>query len=299
VKLLAHPRVLIIDDDVSLLGLLEALLTQAGCEVETIAGAEGFTPELMSLGRPSLVLLNPMLKGLGGGILRSVVGEFRRTSRRPVVVFGDLPAEVLQKKAQELGADACIPINQLLEDPSALVTTPAPPEPSRESQVDGMSANAILELELEPLRGAGAEVKPAPRPAKDPSRAAFGAQILAAIAEELDDVEIVEGIEHFDAALDVTGDANLCATSDGKIIGVFVPCATSPSVGASVDLTVYVPWGGSFTVVATVDWVRIRPTFGRRNPAGFAARFPALDAQQKAMLLRFVQIRTPFRDAQP
>lgn len=301
---LAKGRILIVDDDAALLGLLQTLLEEAGCSVETIHGAHGFTPQLMALARPALVLLNPVLQGLNQAILGSVVREFRKLSRAPVVLFADLTQEALARQAAELGADGYVPVRTLLRDPALqLLGKPQPaqaapaPKARAEKPVTELEAEEILELELAPLEAPAQPRTQPPRPPAPPKPAgkpsAMAAHLVSAIEEEVAGIDVVEGVEHFDVSLDVMSDANLYTNGVGEVAGVFVPSAVPPDDGATVDLTVKFPWGGELVCEGKVEWSRSVSALGRRNKGGFGARFPQLSSEQQAMLQRFVRLRVP------
>ncbi len=307
---LAKGRILIIDDDAALLGLLQTLLEEAGCAVETIHGAHGFTPQLMALSRPALVLLNPTLAGMGEKILKAVVRDFRKASRAPVVLFADLSAEALSDHALALGADGYVPIRTLLLDPASQLlggaeAPPPPPPPAREPRpkVNELAADDILGLDLGPLeptpQAFQRPVRPPPVQTGSARPSALATHLVNAIAEEVSDIEIVEGMEHFVAALDVMSDANLYTSGPGPVAGVFVPSAVPPDEGTRVDLTVRFPWGGELACEAVVEWTRSVSYLGRRNKGGFGARFDNLAPEARALCDRFARLRAPIQAPPP
>jgi hypothetical protein len=306
---LAKGRILIIDSDVVLLGLLQTLLEEAGCTVETISGVMGFTPELMALSRPTLVLLNPTVEGFSPELIKAVVRYFRRLSLAPLVLLADLPMHTLAAQAKELGVDGSIPIRTLLSDPlGALVRrpvapTPSAPPPARPThaprKVMELEVDDILGLDLAPLQRPPAAPPPA-APSAPGGQGSRGAELLSAIEEEISTIDVVEGMEHYDVVLDVMGDANLYINGSGVVTGVFVPSAMPPAEGVAVDLSLAFPWGAELSCEGTVEWTRsVSATLGRRSRGGFGVRFPTLSPEQIALLQRFLKLRVPMQVLPP
>jgi len=304
VSKLSKGRILIVDDDPALLGLLQTLLEEAGCAVETIEGANGFTPQLMALSRPSLVLLNPLLSGLDRGLLKAVVTDFRRASRAPVVLFANLGEDVLARHSQALGADGFVPIRALLEDPlaqlrmSSLESSPsrAASGEARAKHVSELSEDDILTIDLGQF-DAMPQAHPRPtdsRPSPSSSTPSLlASQLFNAIEEEVSTLDVVEGVEHYDVALDVMSEANLYTNATGQVTGIFVPSSVPPDEGRAVDVTVRFPWGGEMTCEATVEWNRSVSYLGRRNKGGFGARFSQFTPENVALVQRFLRLRAP------
>lgn len=306
---LAQGRILIVDDDGALLGLLSSLLEEVGCDVETIQGTNGLTPQLMALGRPALVLINPLLKGISRNILRGVIQEFKRTSRRPVLLLSDMSDEQLAAQALDLSADGYVPIRTVLRDPSvvAAVSRQQPAQPRSPNatgrQMRDLVPTDILDMELE--HGPGSPPRQPARPSaqqprsrtSDPQRSELAAQLLAAIEEEMSTIDVtdVEAVETYDVAVDVMSEANLYVDGLGMVSGVFIPSPMPPREGAKVEVKLTFPWGGQMAFEGVVEWTREASNFGRRTRGGFGTKFPDLAGTQQAMLQRFLKLRQPMQ----
>jgi two-component system response regulator CpxR len=98
-------RLLIIDDDDELTGLLRELLGQEGFQVDTHPGGADAPARAVS-GGYSLVILDVMLPELNGF---EVLKQIRRTSTVPVILLTARGADVDRIVGLEIGADDYVP----------------------------------------------------------------------------------------------------------------------------------------------------------------------------------------------
>jgi two-component system, OmpR family, response regulator CpxR len=98
-------RLLIIDDDDELTGLLRELLGQEGYQVDTHPGGADAPARAVS-GGYSLVILDVMLPELNGF---EVLKQIRRTSTVPVILLTARGADIDRIVGLEIGADDYIP----------------------------------------------------------------------------------------------------------------------------------------------------------------------------------------------
>ncbi len=123
------PAILVVEDDLDLLGLVEMLLQDTGYRVRTASDG------LQALARvaeemPSLILLDMRMPVMNGW---EFAREFRARHGRgcPIVVV--TAAENARRRAEEIGADAWLAKPFDLDDVLALVTRflgPPPPAPA-------------------------------------------------------------------------------------------------------------------------------------------------------------------------
>lgn len=98
-------RILIVDDDVELCGLLTEFLSAESYEIETYNRGDG-APARATEGDYDLVVLDVMLPGMNGfDILR----EMRRTSEVPVILLTARGEDIDRIVGLELGADDYLP----------------------------------------------------------------------------------------------------------------------------------------------------------------------------------------------
>jgi CheY-like chemotaxis protein len=292
---LASARILLVDDDVALLGLLQSLLEEAGCAVDTVAGLEGFTPDLMALSRPNIVFLNPHLRGLEAEGVRLRVRAFRKLQpRATVIVIGAGAQAQLQADAAAFEADGFIPTAHLLRNPVGGVPTqalpPAPPPSAERAKVAELEPEEILDLELEVLEAPPAKLQTKPAP---PAGTFLGEELVKVIEEEVLAPHELEVVEHFEVALDVLNENNLYGPSVKYVTGIYVAASARPKVGVPVELAVTFPWGSRCEVVGTVEWAKDLPRASRRARGGFGVKLPELPASQRAMFDRFASLRQP------
>ena len=101
-------RVLIIDDDAGVRGVLKAMLQRAGYDVlEAANGAEGL--ERAHALRPDLVLLDIEMPGMNGFDVCSLMQGDTNLRRVPVVIMTGRPVAGVPARAAAVGAVDLIP----------------------------------------------------------------------------------------------------------------------------------------------------------------------------------------------
>lgn len=96
-------RLLIIDDDLGVRGVLKAMLERAGYEVVACgSGAEGL--QLARALRPDLVLLDIEMPGMNGFDVCSLMKTDTVLSAVPVVIMTGRPVDGVPARAQAVGA---------------------------------------------------------------------------------------------------------------------------------------------------------------------------------------------------
>ncbi|HSX57837.1 MAG TPA: response regulator [Candidatus Saccharimonadales bacterium] len=112
-------RILVVEDDVSLLDLYNEVLTKAGYIVdlaedgrEALAKAENFKPEI--------IILDLMLPYIDGFEVLSQIKQSPVLKEINVIVFTNLDSEVQRKKAEDLGASQFLV--KVGNDPETLLT---------------------------------------------------------------------------------------------------------------------------------------------------------------------------------
>jgi len=100
-RLNAMPRILVVEDEPSLVEALEFALTSEGFEV-IVATDGGEALPMFERERPDLVLLDLMLPGTPG---TEVCRQIRATSQTPVIMLTARDAEIDKVVGLELGAD--------------------------------------------------------------------------------------------------------------------------------------------------------------------------------------------------
>jgi DNA-binding response OmpR family regulator len=101
----AHLRVLVVDDDETVMAVVRAILTRAGHEVETRARAFGTTPYILQA-KPDVVLLDIEMPGIDGLELARAIKE--RAGDTHVVLHSAKPRDVLEALAEDVGAMGAI-----------------------------------------------------------------------------------------------------------------------------------------------------------------------------------------------
>lgn len=97
-------RVLVVDDDESILKLVRRRLSVEGHEVHTSSEALGTSRRVREI-EPDVVILDQQMPALSGENLVRVIHE--GTSAQPrIILFSSLPAEELEEKARASGADS-------------------------------------------------------------------------------------------------------------------------------------------------------------------------------------------------
>lgn len=102
----AAKKILVVDDDPTVLAIAKLILGRAGYEVETRDSALGTTKCLMQ-GKHDLVLLDVNMPGLDGAELTSLVR--RQLPHVTVVLHSAMDAHELTELALKHGAHASIP----------------------------------------------------------------------------------------------------------------------------------------------------------------------------------------------
>lgn len=99
-------KILVVDDDPTILAITKLILTRAGYEVETRDTALGTTKCLMQ-GKHDLVLLDVNMPGLDGAELTSLVRK--QLPQVMVVLHSAIPEDELINLAEMYGAHAVVP----------------------------------------------------------------------------------------------------------------------------------------------------------------------------------------------
>lgn len=98
------PRLLVIDDDPSIRGFLEALLAIEGYEVFTAAdGIDGLCA--VDRHQPDCVLLDVMMPGVDGFQVLTTLRSAARHAHLPVVMISAASDSESARRARQLGAD--------------------------------------------------------------------------------------------------------------------------------------------------------------------------------------------------
>jgi len=97
------PRILIIDDDAGVRGVLKAMLERAGYDVSAAeSGTEGL--ELAHSRRPDLVLLDIEMPGMNGFDVCSLMKTDTALSSVPVIIMTGRPLAGVPAQVQAVGA---------------------------------------------------------------------------------------------------------------------------------------------------------------------------------------------------
>ena len=127
----AIPRILVVDDDPSLRGLLAEYLSVNGLAVETVADGEGMRAALRD-GLPDAIVLDLMLPGEDG---LSLTRELRGHSQVPILMLSARGEEIDRVVGLEVGADDYLPKpfspRELLARLHALLRRAKSPPPAR------------------------------------------------------------------------------------------------------------------------------------------------------------------------
>jgi len=102
-------RILIVDDDESILGACELTLLDAGYEVATIEGDGNVVQRSVQTKLPDLILLDLMLKNLDGKTIAKALKSDSSTRQIPIILISGYPGS--QQAAYESG------VNGYLEKP--------------------------------------------------------------------------------------------------------------------------------------------------------------------------------------
>ena len=96
-------KVLMIDDDMDLLDVTNALLTRKGFEVETNANWEDALKKIDTF-QPQLILLDVFLNGIDGLDICRQLKTMPNTKHIPVLIFSAYP-QIAERVIYEYGAD--------------------------------------------------------------------------------------------------------------------------------------------------------------------------------------------------
>lgn len=95
-------KVLLLDNDESVLDMMQEALNYGGFEVMAISQTENILPEIDRY-RPDLVILDYILSGINGGELCHQIKANKKTSGLPVVLVSAYPRVL--KSLSDYGAD--------------------------------------------------------------------------------------------------------------------------------------------------------------------------------------------------
>lgn len=101
--LLKKKKILVVDDDKSMLKIIEARLKHANYEVELAQNGEEAI-DAMSKKQPKLVLLDIVMPGLDGFQVLEMMKKNRRTRRIPVIMITSKADDQAVKRAITMGA---------------------------------------------------------------------------------------------------------------------------------------------------------------------------------------------------
>jgi len=87
-------RILLVDDDASILEILEEFLTSAGFHVTTLTKAEDVLSNI-ALHHPDLVLVDYLLNGINGGEVCAQIKKNEQTRHIPVILMTAYPRVLL------------------------------------------------------------------------------------------------------------------------------------------------------------------------------------------------------------
>ena len=97
--------ILIVDDEPSLLDILQIILKRAGYKtLVTTNGKEGL--DMIYQHRPNLVVLDDMLPGMSGGDICKTVKDDPSVSHIPVIMYSAGPRVREREFVRHIGADA-------------------------------------------------------------------------------------------------------------------------------------------------------------------------------------------------
>jgi CheY-like chemotaxis protein len=99
-------KILIVDDDSDLLGVVQSLLIQKGFEVEADTTWEGALEKINSF-HPQLILLDVFLSGIDGLDICRKLKSDPKTSHIAILIFSGYP-RVAETVTYEYGADGFI-----------------------------------------------------------------------------------------------------------------------------------------------------------------------------------------------
>lgn len=100
-------KIMVVDDDPSVLALMEIMLTRKGFSVVS-AGDAQHALILLNQGTPDLFILDVMMPGMNGIELCRELKNRADTARTPVLILSAWSDSDLVKQALKVGADDCL-----------------------------------------------------------------------------------------------------------------------------------------------------------------------------------------------
>ena len=97
------PRILVVDDDIDLLEVTQALLRKKGSEVEIVAHWEDAVNTIENF-QPQIILLDVFLNGIDGLDICKQLKAMPHTKDIPVLIFSAYP-RIAESVIYEYGAD--------------------------------------------------------------------------------------------------------------------------------------------------------------------------------------------------
>ncbi len=105
---MAEPRVLVADDDAAVCKMVQRLLEQAGCQVDTVSdGAEAWAA--IKQNPPDLLVLDVAMPRMNGWEVLSRVREHEDYKNLPVLMLTALDTDADVTRGWALGADFYLP----------------------------------------------------------------------------------------------------------------------------------------------------------------------------------------------
>lgn len=115
-----RPRILVVDDEPEVCGLLDYVLSGAGYDVVVAAG--GF--EAVRVARelsPDLVLLDIMMPDMDGFTVATLLREEPATARIPIIILSAHGGTMVQAKGAQCGVHRCLIKTGFMEETLAAV----------------------------------------------------------------------------------------------------------------------------------------------------------------------------------
>lgn len=246
------------DRDPVLLERLVRELGRRGVLVEALGSPAGLTADLLVHARPELFVLDAGLPGLDPGQAVRLVRALKQAGPARVLL-------VVEQGAPPLAG----------RSPPSL-----PPDNVLKAQA---GADAIVPRGALVQRGADALGLPPGDAHVDPRRV-----IDAVLGRGRGDVPA-----QLEARLDLLSDDMVATGPDGKIVGVFVACQATPSIGAELPVRLTLFGRTSYDTVGKVAWVRGAEGFGRRTVPGVGLWLRALGDEPRTALARLIELREP------
>jgi len=309
-------RVLVVDQDKVSRTLLQRELGAAGYEVDVLSSGNGFTPDMVQLVQPDVLLIDPFMSDLPLAAVEEVLRGLRQDQQLVLLLIDDgRDPEGLKKIAEACRADGRIQKKELLAAPASTVGDQLIPETTMEAELidieedlptaqmaHEMGEEIILEEEPRPpraisaagvVRHGPAAVAPA---AKAPRHVPTRPDLLSMIAEELEERPIQEPppVRTVQVEINLFSRHNFYVGTSGNLLtgGVFVATAVLPALGSSVPLRLEVPFLPPLFTTSIVEWVRPSTPNGR-VPPGVGLSLRHLPDTERSALEKFFQERAP------